>query len=247
MSALSIPAATATAGRALRRFQGAGPTASAIPTPQRLLKAAGHAHVRMAVDAEGSAAMPRPQIKIADAPLDVLAKRKRLDPDPERAAAMLRAGRRYEELRRKSGLLPIKAQDFTAVRSTAIGSGFCGTDAKAEAWDLYSAARSAMRADECRVVDAVVLEERSLHDVGSTLGRLPSGERNAAIGIAAYVLRDGLERLAIHFGFLEVETPAHDKIAEGCIVADVYPVLHDMPPEMAALLGRIDAREARGA
>ena len=232
----AIASATATADRAIRSFQGMGPTASAAPTPQRLLKAGGLAQIEIAVDSQGSAAMKTPRIRVTATPLEVMAQRRRLDANPILAQAMLSAGRRYLVLWTKAGLSPIRGQDPGAIRTTAVGAGFLGTEAKCEAFAEYRMASDDMQPEARRAVDAIVLHEMAMVDAGAKVDPMTT-DRASRIALATYELRKGLRVLALHFGLISAEALGP--------ITDAAPIA--MPDEMADLLAAMDAREARGA
>ena len=235
--------AVTVASSALRRFKAIGPVLAETPSPERLLRDAGHARVERGitfvdvVDAAGeitSAAVIAHRIRVTTGPLERMGGKGHLDPDPFRNGALLSAGRRYLSLWSQAGLSPIQGQDPGKIRSTAVGAGMLGTERKCEAFSAYCAASDAMDFRERLAVDAIVLHDTPIQDVGQKLGR--KTDRSSAITIGTYAMRCGLEKLAIHFGMLDeaVDRPAP---------ADA----RALPPEMVALLGAIDAREGASA
>lgn len=233
-----IEAATV-ASSALRRFQGSGALAGAVPSPQRLLRDAGHAHIERSISIvpvvrngeSDSVAVKGARIRITIGPLERMGGKGHLDPDAGRNAALLAAGRRYLSLWTQAGLSPLKGQDPGKIRGTAASDGLLGTERKCEAFALYGAASDAMDFRERVAVDAIVLHETSLEDVGQRIGR--KTDRSSSITIASHEMRCGLEALALHFGMIEEDARRAPAPAPG-----------PLPAEMVALLGAIDAREA---
>ena len=197
------------ADQALRRFQRSGAVSSDVPTPHRLAKAAGSAHIEKTVrtvdivqDGEAtSVAVTGHRVRLTDSPFETLVRRKQLAPgNLELNRILTAAARRYHSIWRQAGLEPICGQDPSKIPSTASNAGLIGTEKKSNAFKEYCAASDALHRLDRLAVDAIVLNERRPEDIGQKLCAVR--DRTLTIGIATHRLRSGLHELAIHFGLL---------------------------------------------
>lgn len=161
-------------------------------TPERLLKA-GDGHDL----AEGVKIR-----RVADAPLDRLLRRGELAPDDEETNRKLfEAAETYRLDWYMAGLSGVGALDPS--RPSGDGTGEpswsmpCNETAAHHRW-RFRKARDALDAFLRVAVDGIVLEERGLDDVGRAIsGR---ADRKQAVAVALDRLREGLRKLAKHYG-----------------------------------------------
>ena len=201
------------AASALEKFSRAGYRAPVGPTPERLLKSAGFAKVdrfhEVVEVSRGDTFEPVTvefsRVRAQDGRLEKLAARRALAPESSKTNLILfHAGLRYRKNWEKAGCDTLKGMDPT--RESCGGSGkfgLFGSEAQANAWAVHNASRAAMFADFRAPVDAIVLEEREVEDVGRQFGAY----RHAAMAtaVAMFILRGGLKMLAVHYGMIAVE------------------------------------------
>lgn len=141
-------------------------------------------------------------VRIAPAPLDALAARQRLDEaDPDRNRSLHAAGDRLRHHHYRAGL-----SGFARAARERLCSGGSGPSQSGTITETMEASRrafyqaeAAMHAGDWAVVQAVVIEERSLEATGSALGL---GARGSAVPVALDRLRRGLQILAERWGML---------------------------------------------
>lgn len=184
------------------------------PTPERLVRAQGGARVETFFEvvevADGDTFRATPvkfaRIKIADAPFDRLKHRGQLAPNDQGLNNILgKAGDEYRSYWDSAGLEPISAIDPT--REPGGGSGvfgLFGSEAAAQAFAVYSAARAAVASDFRDPLDAIVLYDRDPFDVGRRYSAYSSEKQ--AVACALHDVRRGLVALAKHFGLLADES-----------------------------------------
>lgn len=103
--------------------------------------------------------------RLFDTAFDVMAKRKQLDEDPSINELLFTAGRLYQQDHHAAGFEPLGAIDYS--RPIVDGSGGQAvSERSAIAKDRFRAARRAIGARYGAVVDAVVLEGKTLLDAG---------------------------------------------------------------------------------
>ncbi len=226
----------AIAERALSRFQRHGAKAAAVPTPQRLVRDAGHARVERTLEfvpivtADGTpdvAVIRAAHVRVTGEAFERMGARGLLAPgDADRNRQLLAAARRFQRDWHEAGLSPLQGQDPGKIRSTSIHPGLlCGGERQSNAWDEYRQALAVLDRGERIAVEAIVLHDKLAVWVGSKISGLVDKGGQKATGM--YAFRGGLEKLAVHYGLLVA--PAHDP----------------MDDIMAGLLGEIDAAEAR--
>lgn len=161
-------------------------------TPERLAKA-------------DKAAIGADQVqRVQEGPLAWLASRRFLDRrNPERNQALADAGEEYRRHWYLSGLSPIAAMDPTRppVRGESMPPGFMpATERQAYHRQQYRRGEEALGMFFSVVVNAVVLEERSLEDVGKQVSRYSNAKLCRAIALDRLI--EGLRLLAEEYGFI---------------------------------------------
>ena len=133
-------------------------------------------------------------------------KRGQLDRNPDLNESLYAAGLRYRQDHHSAGLAPLGAIDYGREQvdggsgaGTAAG-GLFGSEAATRALERYRAARRAMGDRFSPVIDAVVIEGRTLAEAGAAVGRYSAGARAEAQ--AAERLDLGLRELAIFYGVI---------------------------------------------
>ncbi|RJT32783.1 hypothetical protein D3227_25630 [Mesorhizobium waimense] len=124
---------------------------------------------------------------------------KQLDDDVETNDVLHAAGLRYEQDHHLAGLNPLGAIDYSRVKvdhGSSEGVPRLVTDAR----ERYRTARSLLGSRYGAVVDAVVIEGKSLGQVGAEVTRFK--DRGKAIAAAGERLNSGLRLLAQRYGIL---------------------------------------------
>lgn len=124
---------------------------------------------------------------------------KQLDDDPEANDVLHAAGLRYAQDHHLAGLNPLGAIDYSRVQVDC-GSSEGMPTMMADARERYRVARSLLGARYGAVVDAVVIEGKSLGQVGAEVTRFR--DRGKAIAAAGERLNGGLRLLAQKYGIL---------------------------------------------
>jgi hypothetical protein len=202
------------AADALDKFSRVGYRAPQGPTPERLVRAQGYANVQQFSEvveiSKGDVFEPVPvdmvRIKVDDDPFSRLCKCGLLAPkDKARNMALSEAGLTYRRYWRNSGLDSIKSIDMTRdVVSGGGAGGLWSTEAQADAFTQFRAAKEAIPRDYRPAVEGIVLIQRNAVDVGREIGGYAAEKQ--AVAIAMYILRLGLEYLALHFKLIEPAT-----------------------------------------
>jgi hypothetical protein len=140
-------------------------------------------------------------IRVTDAPLERMFARRQLSSDERIAEAMHAAGCRWRNDWHMSGLSGPGAINYAA---TVRGEGHSPwgipvSVRAAEARQQFRKARVALGA-AAATVGAIVLDEVATVDVGRFL--IKRRDRTTAIAAAMEQLRDGLHKLAVHYGYL---------------------------------------------
>lgn len=133
-------------------------------------------------------------------------KRGQLDRNHDMNESLYLAGLRYRQDHHSAGLAPLGAIDYTrdhvdggSGAGTSAG-GLFGSENATQALERYRSARRAMGARYAAVVDAVVLDGRTLEDAGLQESRYKSGKQAAAV--AQERLDIGLRDLAVFYGII---------------------------------------------
>lgn len=124
---------------------------------------------------------------------------KQLDDDPETNDALHAAGIRYAQDHHLAGLDPLGAIDYSRV-TVDFGSVEGMPGRMADARGRYRTARTLLGSRYGPVVDAVVIDGKSLGDVGAEITRYK--DRGKAIAAAGERLNAGLRILAVKYGIL---------------------------------------------
>ncbi len=200
-----------TAQAALRRLRLLGETSPEVTTPERLLQAAGRARVEafsrpVEVERDGRAETETAEayrIRIDDGPIARLRARNLLAVGPDAAvrnALLAAAAARYRQHWYLAGLYALNAIDFMRERVSGGTAGLLRTERQVTHFKAYGAAVASLSTDARRVVDAVVLRDRELVDIGREFSGYK--QEKQATAVALYVLRSGLQALAKHFGLM---------------------------------------------
>lgn len=173
-------------------------------TPERLLRADGH-------QAIGADLVRR----ITDSPIDRLMSKQQLDPRDEVANRTLHeAAEIYRRDWYKAGLSGIGGMDMsrTGGGDGAPSWGMPNSEQAAHHRWRYHRAAAAIDPYLRAVVDEVVLRESDL----DAAGRMVSGrtDRKQAQAVALDRLREGLRRLAIHYGIMKGHLTMVDRVAQ---------------------------------
>ncbi len=188
-------AATAPVRRARKKLRAGGRTddkASATPTAERLARADEH-YRQDAVRA----------YHCEDAPVERLAKRRALDPDPGRNEMMRQAASRYYEHWYLSGMSGVSAIDLTRASASSESRpvGMPATEAALAHRRKYRDARAKLAeygGDRLLdVVEFVVLNECVVEAIAVQVSGYR--DRGKAIAVTLDRLRGGLGLLAVHF------------------------------------------------
>jgi hypothetical protein len=176
--------------RAKGRSRERRPQPQVLPTAERVAQAGGD----YLVTRDG-------YVRVTDAPLERMFSRRQLSSDERIAEAMYEAGRRWRSDWFLSGLSGPGAINYA---STARGEGNSPwgmpvSVRSAEARQQFRKARLALGATAA-TVGAIVLDETPTVDVGRFLAQ--RRDRTIATAAAMEQLRDGLHKLAVHYGYL---------------------------------------------
>lgn len=135
--------------------------------------------------------------RLFDTAFDVLAKRKQLDEDVGMNELLFTAGRLYQQDHHSAGLEPLGAIDYSRPMVDGAGSQLI-SERSAIAKDRFRAARRSIGSRYGAVVDAVVLEGKTLLDAG----RAHCGYvgKDTATAAAKERLNAGLRVLASVYG-----------------------------------------------
>lgn len=132
-------------------------------------------------------------------------KRGQLDRNPDINESLYAAGLRYRQDHHSAGLAPLGAIDYGreyvdggSGAGTSVG-GLFGSESATRAIERFRAARRAMGDRFAPVVDAVVLDGRTLEDAGELAGQ---NGRGAKIAVAGDRLAFGLRELAVFYGIM---------------------------------------------
>lgn len=132
-------------------------------------------------------------------------KRGQLDRNPDINESLYAAGLRYRQDHHSAGLAPLGAIDYGreyvdggSGAGTSVG-GLFGSENATRAIERFRAARRAMGDRFAPVVDAVVLEGRTLEEAGELAGQ---NGRGAKIAVAGDRLAFGLRELAVFYGII---------------------------------------------
>jgi hypothetical protein len=124
---------------------------------------------------------------------------KQLDDDPETNDALFAAGLRYAQDHHQAGLSPLGAVDYSR-EIVDFGGQHDAAEGRAIARDRYRAARELLGSRYGQVVEGVVVEGKSLGEVGAEITRYK--DRGKAIAAAGERLNAGLRLLAVKYGIL---------------------------------------------
>lgn len=209
-----------TAEQTLNRIARSGAVNVAVPTPQRVLHAKGAARVEkiyhsVEVTRDGKPeveAVATSRVRMSDGAFDRAISRGQLHPDPRRNMILAAAGRRYRAIWTQAGLEPLQGMDPSKIRTTRESAGLLGTERKCEAFKEYIAASDAIERRARVVVDAIVLHDRAMLDVGRQVAL--QNDAKLCTAIAMHKLRSGLTDLAVHFGSLteDEDIPAERRL-----------------------------------
>ncbi len=221
----AMPSGIEISTSALKSFRRSGFRAPDGPTPERLLKAGGHARVEnfsevvevSKGDKFEPVAVSMIRMRIEDSPFERMCARKQLAPkDPALNLILARAGIQYREARAKAGLEGIKSVDFGRVGHGGSG-GLLTTEAQCQAFQVFNGALKSMSPICQKVVGAIVLDDRTAVDIGREISAYTHPISATAIGM--YVLQIGLAAMARHFGLLAAAAigtvPAEIAMSEG--------------------------------
>ncbi len=221
----AMPSGIEISTSALKSFRRSGVRAPDGPTPERLLKAGGHARVENFSEvvevSKGDnfepVAVSMIRMRIEDSPFERMCARKQLAPkDPALNLILARAGIQYREARAKAGLEGIKSVDFGRVGHGGSG-GLLTTEAQCQAFQVFNGALKSMSPICQKVVGAIVLDDRTAVDIGREISAYTHPISATAIGM--YVLQIGLAAMARHFGLLAAAAigtvPAEIAMSEG--------------------------------
>jgi hypothetical protein len=125
---------------------------------------------------------------------------KQLDDDPETNDALHAAGLRYATDFHLAGLNPLGAIDYSRVTVDFGAAGEGASDRMAQARGRFRKAKELLGTKYAPVVDAVVVEGKSLGEVGASVTRYR--DRGKAIAAAGERLNAGLRLLAVSYGIL---------------------------------------------
>lgn len=195
----------------LKVFSRSGSVHLQGPTPERAAKAGADIRIERTSRAISLVLHGKPvveklttaRMRVTEGAFDRAAGRGQLHPDPERNRILAAAGRKYRSQWTQAGLEPIQGQDPGKIRSTSPSAGLLGTEAKCEAFKEYCAASDALGRRDRVVIDAVVLRDRPLVEIGRQIAM--QNDAKLCTGIAMHKLRSGLTDLAVHFGMLASE------------------------------------------
>ncbi|MBD9569048.1 hypothetical protein [Ensifer sp. ENS08] len=135
--------------------------------------------------------------RLFDTAFDVMAKRKQLDEDPEINELLFTAGRLYQQDHHAAGFDPLGAIDYS--RPMVDGSGGPPVSERSTiAKDRFRAARRSIGSRYGAVVDAVVLEGKTLLDAGRA--HCGYSGKDTATAAAKERLNAGLRILAQRYG-----------------------------------------------
>lgn len=179
----------------LKKIETQGDRGIGTPTPERALRANGS--MRQGADKV---------MRLEDAPLDRLAARGQLHPrDPRLNRIYKEAGEEYYRDYMLSGMSQLKAMDPSriVIDGGAIGSsgGLPATLAAEFHRKRFFAAQRYIGTEFSPIVDAVVLREEPLIDVGRRISGHASN--NSATAVAMDRLSLGLSRAAVHYGLMD--------------------------------------------
>ncbi len=132
-------------------------------------------------------------------------KRGQLDKIPRINESLYAAGLRYRTDHHSAGLAPLGAIDYGREKvdcgsgaGTSVG-GLYGSDRAVFALERYRQARAAMGTRFAPVVDAVLIDGKTLEEAGEVIGQRGRGAR---IAVAGDRLSSGLRNLAVFYGTL---------------------------------------------
>ncbi len=195
----------------LRRFAREGYRAPQAPSPERIMRARGTARIERFSEvvevARGDkfepAAVDFVRMRVDDGPLSRLRDRNQLDKTDRLAnLALARAGEMYRDSFFRAGLDPLRALDPTQEIAGGRGGpvGLWRSEAQAQALRKFRAARDAIPEDFRAALEAIVLADRELVDIGRQIGAYRDAKMAGAV--ALFILRRGLAALARHYGVI---------------------------------------------
>lgn len=141
---------------------------------------------------------PLPRVRLLNG-FDRMHSSKQLDDDADTNDALHAAGLRYAQDHHLARLNPLGAVDYSRVVVDG-GAAGSGTESMVQARRRYRAAQELLGAKYAAVVEAVVVEGKSLGEIGASITRYR--DRGKAIAAAGERLNAGLRLLAINYGIL---------------------------------------------
>lgn len=203
---------------AIRKARSIGYRASAMPTPERLLRAAGDARLEMVhevVEVADGDKFKSETVEVARVVVTVdsftrACQKGRMHRQPERNAVLCMAGIRYRSAWRGAGLDGLRGRDLERIGSGG-ATGLLASEAAAAAFREFARLKEAIPRDFRDAVETVVLQEAPAYDAGRR-ALLPGDKRNpSTVGMA--LLRLGLDALARAAGLLPPEIDLTDRDA----------------------------------
>ena len=142
------------------------------------------------------------RMRLDDGPLARLRDRNQLDrADKFRNLALAEAGDKYRQTFFRAGLDPLGAIDPSKEVSAAYSpNGLWRCESQIEALQKFRAARDSIPEDFREPLDALVLHDRDLADIGREVGAYKDAKMAGAV--ALFILRRGLTALARHYRML---------------------------------------------
>lgn len=186
-------------------------SAETLPTPERLQQAGctvamqlGTGRLQIIGRAQDGLIGADGIVRLAQAPLDRLHNRNRLDADPERNLRLFEAGHTLRRHHFLAGLSGYAANDLHGGGGGQPASRTPITETMEKSRRRLRIAQSAMNAGDWHVVYDVVCEETTLEAAGRRVG---FGNDEAAVAVALDRLRRGLGELAVLWGYVPPPRP----------------------------------------
>lgn len=178
----------------LKKIEMQGDRGIGTPTPERALRANGS--MRQGADKV---------LRLEDAPLDRLAARNQLHPRDARLNRIYKeAGEEYYRDYMLSGMSQLKAMDPSRIQVDGNAGSRDGLPATASAEfhrKRFFAAQRYIGPEFSPIVDAVVLREEALTEVGKRVRAAWSNGASSAVALDRLTL--GLSRAAVHYGMMD--------------------------------------------